>query len=115
MDNFALEEQQWEALTEFLAKIGMVSIQLNIRNNSETKFNICTWFKQITVFGMILTPVPQFLFCGLTQKEKEARMASFSFSFLLLSLLNNLLWLAYSQKIGDENIGIPAMVGKYER
>lgn len=39
-------------------------------------------------------------------------MASFSFSFLLLSLLNNLLWLAYSQKIGDENIGIPAMVGK---
>ena len=39
-------------------------------------------------------------------------MASFSFSFLLLSLLNNLLWLAYSQKIGDQNIGIPAMVGK---
>ena len=39
-------------------------------------------------------------------------MASFSFSYLLLSLLNNLLWLAYSQKIGDENIGIPAMVGK---
>ena len=115
MDNFALEEQQWEALTEFLAKIGMVSRQLYIRNHSETKFNICTWFKQITVFGMILTPVPQFLFCGLTQKEKEARMASFSFSFLLLSLLNNLLWLAYSQKIGDENIGIPAMVGKYER
>ena len=61
---------------------------------------------------MILTPVPQFIFCGLTQKEKEARMASFSFSFLLLSLLNNLLWLAYSQKIGDQNIGIPAMVGK---
>jgi len=42
-------------------------------------------------------------------------MASFSFSFLLLSLLNNLLWLAYSQKIGDENVGIPAMVGKYYR
>ena len=61
---------------------------------------------------MIFSPVPNFLFCGLTQKEKEARMASFSFSFLLLSLLNNLLWLAYSQKIGDENIGIPAMVGK---
>ena len=38
-------------------------------------------------------------------------MDAFSFSYLLLSLLNNLLWLAYSQKIGDENIGIPAMVG----
>lgn len=39
-------------------------------------------------------------------------MQSFSFSYLLLSLLNNLLWLAYAQKIGDENIGITAMVGK---
>jgi len=39
-------------------------------------------------------------------------MESFSFSFLLLSLLNNLLWLAYSQKIGDSNVGLPAMVGK---
>ena len=67
---------------------------------------------KVTVLGMIFSPVPNFLFCGLSQKEKEARMASFSFSFLLLSLLNNLLWLAYSQKIGDENIGIPAMVGK---
>ena len=61
---------------------------------------------------MIVTPVPQFLFCGLTQKEKEGRMESFSFSYLLLSLLNNLLWLAYSQKIGDENIGFTAIVGK---
>ena len=39
-------------------------------------------------------------------------MASFSFSFLLLSLLNNLLWLAYAQKIEDSNVGIPAMAGK---
>ena len=61
---------------------------------------------------MMFAPVPSFFFCGLTQKEKEARMASFSFSFLLLSLLNNLLWLAYGQKIEDENIGIPAMAGK---
>ena len=61
---------------------------------------------------MILAPVPNFLHCGLTQKEKEARMASFSFSFLLLSLLNNLLWLAYAQKIEDPNVGIPAMAGK---
>jgi len=38
-------------------------------------------------------------------------MASFSFSFLLLSLLNNLLWLAYAQKIEDNNIGLPAMAG----
>lgn len=38
-------------------------------------------------------------------------MASFSFSFLLLSLLNNLLWLAYAQKIEDSNVGIPAMAG----
>mmetsp|Transcript_31410 Transcript_31410/g.38993 ORF Transcript_31410/g.38993 Transcript_31410/m.38993 type:complete len:395 (+) Transcript_31410:118-1302(+) len=83
-----MEELEWEALCQMLGKIGM-----------------------ITVFGMILSPVPNFLFCGLTQKEKEAKMATFSFSFLLLSLLNNLLWLAYSQKVGDENIGIPAMVG----
>jgi len=40
-------------------------------------------------------------------------MESFSFSYLLLSLLNNLLWLAYSQKVGDSNIGIPAIAGKY--
>lgn len=39
-------------------------------------------------------------------------MESFSFSYLLLSLLNNLLWLAYAQKIGDQNVGIPAMAGK---
>ena len=71
-----------------------------------------TNFLQITIFGMILTPIPQFILCGLTQKEKEARIESFSFSYLLLSLLNNLLWLAYGHKIGDENIGIPAMIGK---
>ena len=39
-------------------------------------------------------------------------MESFSFSFLLLSQLKNMLWLANSNKIGDSNIGIPAMAGK---
>ena len=61
--------------------------------------------------GLILSPVPNFLFCGLTQKEKEARIESFSFSYLLLSLLNNLIWLAYGQKVHDQNIGFPAIVG----
>lgn len=67
------------------------------------------------MIGLIFTPVPKFLFCGLSQKEKEGRMESFSFSYLLLSLLNNLLWLAYAQKIADPNVGIPAMLGKCAR
>ena len=66
---------------------------------------------QITVFGLILTPVPQFLFCGLSQKAKEERIQSFSFSYLLLSLINNLIWLAYADKVEDPNIGIPSIVG----
>jgi len=58
-----------------------------------------------------MSPVPNFFFCGLSQKEKEARIESFSFSYLLLSLLNNLIWLAYGQKQHDQNIGFPALVG----
>jgi hypothetical protein len=26
--------------------------------------------------------------------------------------LNNLIWLAYAQKVGDDNIGIPSIIGK---
>jgi hypothetical protein len=64
------------------------------------------------VFVLILSPVPNFLFCGLSQKEKEARMESVSFSYLIFSLLNNLIWLAYAEKVNDRNIGIPSFVGK---
>jgi len=39
----SMEDLQWEAFCQMLAKIGM-----------------------ITVFGMILAPVPNFLFCGLS-------------------------------------------------
>lgn len=85
---FDLQAWQLEQFCNLLAKIGMV-----------------------TVCGLILTPVPNFLFCGLSQKEKESRIQSFSFSFLLFSLLNNLIWLAYSQKVDDLNIGIPAVLG----
>jgi len=53
------------------------------------------------------------MFYGLTQKEKESKIESFSFSFILLSLLNNLLWLAYAHKIGDQNLAIPNFLGKY--
>jgi hypothetical protein len=90
MDPAEYQALQLEQFVNLLAKIGMV-----------------------TVCGLILTPVPSFLFCGLTQKEKEARIQSFSFSYLLFSLLNNLIWLAYSQKVDDLNIGIPAILGKY--
>jgi len=51
------------------------------------------------------------MFYGLTQKEKESKIESFSFSFILLSLLNNLLWLAYAHKIGDQNLAIPNFLG----
>ena len=67
----------------------------------------------MTVIGLILAPVPNFFYCGLSQKEKEAKIQSFSFSFLLLSLLNNLIWLAYGQKQHDQNIALPAIVGTF--
>lgn len=64
------------------------------------------------MFVLIMSPLPNFMFCGLSLKEKQARMESVSFSYLIFSLLNNLIWLAYAEKVNDRNIGIPSFVGK---
>jgi hypothetical protein len=46
-----------------------------------------------------MAPLPTFMFCGLSQKEKSARMEGISFSYLVFNLLNNLIWLAYADKV----------------
>lgn len=66
---------------------------------------------QLTTFLLVIAPVPTFLFCGLPQSEKERRMQSFSFVFLLLSVIGNTLWSAYAQKINNMDMEIPAVFG----
>ena len=40
-------------------------------------------------------------------------MDGISFGYLVFNLLNNLIWLAYANKVNDRNIGIPSFIGKY--
>ena len=49
---------------------------------------------------------------GLSKKEQEQRMEMFSFPFMMLNILNNLIWLAYAHKIHDNNLVFPNLIGK---
>lgn len=41
-------------------------------------------------------------------------MEGISFSYLVFNLLNNLIWLAYAEKVSDRNMGIPSFIGKFK-
>jgi hypothetical protein len=40
-------------------------------------------------------------------------MEGISFGYLVFNLLNNLIWLAYADKVSDRNMGIPSFIGKF--
>ena len=62
---------------------------------------------------LVLAPLPNFMFCGLPQSEKQRRMQSFAFVFLLLSVFSNSLWSAYALKLENMDMLVPNAFGKF--
>jgi len=51
------------------------------------------------------------LLCGLSKAEKEKRMMSFSFPFLILNVIGNTLWASYAHKLNNFDMLVPNFIG----
>ena len=61
----------------------------------------------MTSIFLTLAPLPTFMFFGKSLAEKQQRIQSFSFDFLIISLLSYIFFVAYAFKLDNIDMIIP--------
>jgi uncharacterized protein with PQ loop repeat len=59
---------------------------------------------QLTQIILLLSPLPNFVFCHKKSLEKNSMLKNMSFKYLLSNFVNSTVWLAYSLKIENDDL-----------